>query len=294
MSAKNARGLGRGFESLIPVDLLDESFDPTAKQDEQLSELRNLAIDTVVPDPDQPRHTFDEAALEDLTSSVKQHGVLQPIIVIHKDDHYQIVAGERRWRASKAAGLTMIPALVRTLSDQTILELALIENLQRSDLNAIETATAYLKLRDQFNLTLDEIGLRVGNKSASAVSNTLRLLRLPKAAQKAIAEGKLTEGQARPLISEDEAFVNELLPRIIAEEWSARKVEQYMVNIKADRKGGKTVAKAEAVDTATLKRWQERLGTQGVAIRTNSQGAGQIVIKFKNQDELKEIETRLS
>jgi ParB family transcriptional regulator, chromosome partitioning protein len=288
MSAK-AHGLGRGFESLIPTDLLDETFDPTAKQDEQLSELRNLALDTVKPDPDQPRRTFDETALNELSDSIKQHGVLQPIIVIKKNDHYQIVAGERRWRASKKAGLQTIPALVRSLSDQTVLELALIENLQRSDLNAIETATAYLKLRDQFNLTLEEIGARVGSKSGSAVSNTLRLLRLPKAAQRAIAEGRLSEGQARPLIGEEDAFVNKLLPQILKEEWSARKIEQYMVNIKNGRKEGTP----EVIQTINTEIWQKRFGTEKVTIRTNSQGAGQIVIKFKSQDELKEIETRL-
>jgi ParB family chromosome partitioning protein len=148
-----------------------------------------------------------------------------------------------------------------------------------------------MKLRDQFNLTLDEIGKRVGNKSLSAVSNTLRLLRLPKSVQHAIAEGKLSEGQARPLIGQDDAFVEELLPRIIAEDWSARKVEQFMVNKKSDQ--SEKVAKvAPVVDPAQLERWQKRLATD-VAIRTNSKGAGQVVIKFKNNDELERIEKLL-
>ncbi len=281
-------GLGRGFESLIPTDLLDETFDPTAKQDEQVSELRYLALAQVAADPDQPRRYFDEIAMQELAASIEQHGILQPIVVVARGTGYQIVAGERRYRAATMVGLATIPALVRTLTNQHQLELSLIENLQRSDLNAIETATAYLKLRDQFNLTLEEIGKRVGNKSLSSVSNTLRLLKLPKQVQHAIAEGKLTEGQARPLIGQDDAFVKELLPRIIAEEWSARKVEQFMVNKKSDQASSAAKA-APTLDPQHLQRWQQRLATP-VAIRTNSKGAGQVVIKFKDAEELERIE----
>lgn len=287
----NKKGLGRGFASLIPTDLLDESFDPTAKQDEKLSQLRELPIELVTPDPDQPRRSFEQKALEDLSASIVQHGILQPIVVVERDGTYLIVAGERRYRAAKLAGLSTIPAIIRSLSDQNKLELSLIENLQRKDLNAIETATAYLKLRDQFNLTLEEIGVRVGNRSTSAVSNTLRLLRLPKIAQIAIAEGKLTEGQARPLIGEEEAFVASVLPRIIEEEWSARKVEQFMVNAKADRKRQPQIA-ADAADSERTDRLKARLGTE-IAIRTNSRGAGQIIIRFKNQQEFERIESLL-
>lgn len=291
MSAK--KGLGRSFESLIPVDLLDETFDPTAKQDEQISELRHLLISKVTADPDQPRRTFDEVALAELAASIDQHGILQPIVVTVHGDGYQIVAGERRFRAAQIVGLDKIPAIVRTLTNQHKLELSLIENLQRSDLNAIETATAYLKLRDQFNLTLEEIGKRVGNKSVSAVSNTMRLLKLPKSARMAIAEGKLSEGHVRPLIGEDDTFVDETVKRIIKEEWSARQVEQYMVNIKNNRVEKKPKAASVVPASAETARWQERLHTD-VAIRTNSKGAGQIVIKFKNKEELDRIEKLFS
>src|SRR5690606_22512626 len=175
MSAK--KGLGRGFDSLIPTELLDESFDPTAQQDNQVSDLRNIKVSEISADPGQPRRHFDDAALAELAASVKQHGILQPIVVTPGGGGYVIVAGERRWRGTMQAGLDKIPALVRTLTDQHRLELSLIENLQRRDLNVIETATAYLKLRDQFNLTLAQIGYNVGGKSVSAISNTLRLLR---------------------------------------------------------------------------------------------------------------------
>jgi ParB family chromosome partitioning protein len=286
------KGLGRGFESLIPVDLLDESFDPTASQDEQVSELRQIKLSEIVADPDQPRRSFDEVALEDLAASISAHGVLQPIVVMPYQGGYQIVAGERRYRASKKVGLDKIPALVRTLSGQHKLELSLIENLQRRDLNVLETATAYMKLRDQFNLSLDEIGKRVGNRSISAVSNTLRLLKLPSEARDALLEGKIREGQARPLIGLDNAIIKRLLDQIIREEWSARKIEQHIIDLKKD--GLKSPAsKNHSAPTSShdeeIGRIKKHLGTD-VSIRTNTKGAGQIVIKFKNEDELKRIE----
>jgi len=287
------KGLGRGFESLIPTDLLDDSFDPTNELDDALSELRELNISSITADPDQPRRTFDPEALAELAESVKEHGVLQPIIVTKKGDGYEIVAGERRFRASKIAGLTKIPALVRSMSDQNKLEVSLIENLQRRDLNTIETATAYQKLRDQFNLTNEAIGKRV-NKSQSAVQNTMRLLKLPKNVREAIADGRLTEGQARPLISWDEQFINDVFPRIIAEEWSARKVEQYVVNARNGKLVPKvqTVKETESRHEAKIASLRGRLNTD-VNIRVNNKGAGTIVIKFTNEKDLDRLQQLL-
>ena len=142
--------------------------------------LKELKLSDISPDPDQPRRNFDKEKLEDLSNSIKIHGVLQPIVVIEKGLKFVIVAGERRYRASKLAGLEKIPAIVRDLSDQNRLELSLIENIQRDNLNVLETAEAYQKLREQFNLTANQIGERVGGRSESAVLNTLRLLNLPK------------------------------------------------------------------------------------------------------------------
>lgn len=288
MSA-NKKGLGRGFSSLIPTELLDESFDPTAAQDEKISELRHIKLSEITADPDQPRRAFDEAALDEMAVSIREHGILQPIVVTPHKNGYQIVAGERRYRASLKAGLDKIPALVRTLSNQHKLELSLIENLQRRDLNVLETATAYLKLRDQFNLSLEEIGARVGGKSVSAVSNTLRLLRLPVSVRTAIASGKLREGQARPLVGLDEKIVDEILPQILEEEWSARKIEQFIVDLK---KGTDTAKKPKKLSVVTheqeVKRLEERLRTK-ILIRTNAKGAGSIVIAFKSEDELARI-----
>jgi len=286
-------GLGRGFESLIPVDLLDDSFDTTKHIDEKVSELKNLKISEVTADPDQPRRTFDQDALNELAESVREHGVLQPIIVVKAGSGYQIVAGERRFRASQIAGLETIPALVRTLTNQNKLELSLIENLQRRDLNSIETATAYQKLRDQFNLTNEAIGKRV-NKSQSAVQNTMRLLKLPKNVREAIADGRLTEGQARPLVSWDEDFINEVVPRIIAEEWSARKVEQYVVNARNGKKEpvAKTVKENESFHEAKIASLKVRLKTD-VNIRVNNKGAGTILIKFTDEKDLDRLQKLL-
>ncbi len=295
MSTK--KGLGRSFDSLIPTELLDESFDPTAAQDEQVSELRNIKLSEVSADPHQPRRTFDEIALDELAISIAEHGVIQPIVVMPYGGGYQIVAGERRFRAAQKAGLEKIPAIVRTLSDQHKLELSLIENLQRQDLNVLETATAYLKLRDQFNLTLDEIGKRVGGKSTSTISNTLRLLRLPRSVQKALADGQLREGQARPLVNLDEEMIESVFPKILAEEWSARKIEQYVVQLKqaSTQKSAKN-AQPKVIKSpysSETKRMMKRFSTD-VSVKTNAKGAGQIVIKFKNDKEFQRIQQLMS
>jgi ParB family transcriptional regulator, chromosome partitioning protein len=283
------KGLGRGFASLIPVDLIDETFDPTAKQDEQMSELRNLPLTDISTDPHQPRRHFDEEALAELADSIKTHGVIQPIIVIRKDAGYQIVAGERRYRAAITAGLKSIPALIRSLTDQHKLELSLIENIQRRDLSVIETATAYVKLRDQFNLTNEEIGARV-NKSPSAVNNTMRLLKLPKEVQEYVATGELSEGQVRPLISLDDETVMQIIPKIIAEQWSARKVEQYVVNLKKTSPNAQPTASAAAELDDRVQTLKKRLDTH-VAIRVNSKGAGAIVISFQSHAELERLQS---
>lgn len=284
------KGLGRGFATLIPTDLIDESLDPTAAQDEKLSDLRELKITNIVVNPDQPRQLFDEQALEEMTQSIKEHGIIQPIVVTPLgDEKYEIVAGERRFRGAGRAGLKKVPVIIRTMSDQHKLEVSLIENLQRRDLNVLETATAYLKLRDQFNLSLEEIGNRVGGKSVSSISNTLRLLRLPESVRKAIYEGNLTEGQARPLINADPEVVEAVLPRILSEDWSARKIEQYVVDLKKTEKrdmgkpGSVVVSHEDTVQTLS-----DRFSTK-VQIRSNTRGAGQIVISFKSEDELDRI-----
>lgn len=287
------KGLGRGFDSLIPTELIDESLDPTAVQDEQLSDLRHLSIEDIAPNPDQPRRTFDVNALAELTMSISEHGIVQPIIVTPKGDIYEIVAGERRYRAARQAGLTKIPALIRSMSDQQRLELSLIENLQRKDLNVLETATAYLKLRDQFNMSLEQIGLRVGGRSSSAVSNTLRLLRLPENVRQLLKENKLSEGQARPLVGLEAEIIDTVLPKILKEEWSARRIEQFIVDIKNNKKTHSKNAINVTPHEDTSKKLAEHLVAK-VQIRSNSKGSGKIVISFKNDSDFERITKLLS
>ena len=290
------KGLGRGFSSLIPTDmLLDEQFDPTLGIDNQISKLKELNIEDIIADPEQPRRHFDEKTLNDLANSIKIHGVLQPIVVVKNGNKYIIVAGERRYRASKLAKLDKIPAIIRDLSDQNRLELSLIENLQRADLNILETATAYLKLRQQFNMTAEQIGERVGGKSSSSVLNTLRLLKLPDEVKKYIYTGELKEGQARPLLQVDEKTVLEILPKIIKEKWSSRKVEQFLVQYKKSLESNEKPKKDKIIMPfeQTSKRLTSKLKAD-VNIKTSARGSGQIVIKFKNEEELKRIEDILS
>lgn len=286
MSAK--RGLGRGFETLIPTGV-DEFFDPTAEEDKKESALCDLKLEDIVPDKDQPRRKFDEAQLASLADSIKENGVVEPIVVVKEGKKYQIVAGERRWRASKLAGKETIPAIVRTLDAQKRLEMSLIENVQREDLNPIEIATVYAKFREQFNLSNAEIAKRVG-KSESAIINTTRLLNLPDSAKHAMVENKLSEGQMRPLVTLDEEQIERILPKIIEEGWSARKVEQYKVNLNNRAKAVKAgVEQREKQDTDIyVNSIRDRLGVKA-SIKTSARGTGEIVLKFKNKEELEKL-----
>ena len=225
------KGRGRGFESLIPTELIDDEFDPTAAEDKKSSQLKELKIPDIVRDEEQPRRDFNKEAIEALAASIKEHGVLQPIVVTKEDGKYKIVAGERRWRASKIAGLETIPAIVRTLDSQNRLELSIIENAQREDLNAIELATAYAKLKTQFNLSTEDIAAKVG-KSEASIQNTIRLLNLPDDVKKIMVKEKLSEGVMRPLVSRSEKAIKKVLPRIIEEGWTARRVERYFADNK--------------------------------------------------------------
>lgn len=220
------KGLGRSFESLIPTELIDDEFDPTSAEDKKESQYRELKIEDIIRDEDQPRREFSEEAINALAASIKEHGVLQPIVVTKEDGKYKIVAGERRWRAAKIAGLDKIPAVIRTLDSQNRLELSIIENAQREDLNAIELATAYAKLKSQFNLSAGEIATKVG-KSEQAIQNTLRLLNLPEDVKKIMVKEKLSEGVMRPLVNRDERVIKKILPKIIDEGWTSRRVERY-------------------------------------------------------------------
>ena len=285
----SSRGLGSGFDALIPTENIDSFFDPTASEDKKESQLRDIKIDDIIPDKDQPRREFKQEQLEALADSIREHGVLQPLVLTKAGGKYKIVAGERRWRASKMVGLEKVPAIIRTLDAQNRLELSLIENVQREDLNAIEIATAYAKLRDQFNMTPAEIAKRVG-KSEPAVVNKLRLLTLPDDIKHAMVENGLSEGQMRPLIPASPENIRKVLPKIIKENWSARKVEQYMVEQKASIKATKQakVRTAESTYDAKAEKLSQHLGVK-VKIHASARGTGNIVLKFKNEKEFEDL-----
>ncbi len=211
-------GLGKGLGALIPSEVAAAEHDAT---------LRELPVSQIERNPHQPRDHFDEEALVALTASVTELGVLQPVLVRPVGaDRYELIAGERRWRAAKRAGLQTIPAVVRRIGDTASLEQAVVENLHRQDLNALEEAAAYQQLIEEFHLSHDEVARRVG-KSRSAVTNTLRLLQLPAGIQKLVTDGQLAAGHARALLgTPDRAFQEALARRAVAEQLSVREVEE--------------------------------------------------------------------
>ena len=278
------KGLGRGFESLIPTDLVDDQFDPTAIEDKKESELKQIPIDEIIRDEDQPRKEFTTESLEELASSIKEHGVLNPIIVTRDDGKYKIVAGERRWRASKLAGLATVPAIVRTLDAQNRLEISIIENAVRDDLNAIELATAYAKLKTQFNMGAKDIAARIG-KSEAAVVNTMRLLNLPESAKQVMVKEKLPEGVMRPLITAEPELVEKILPKIVDEGWTARKVEKFVSENK--KKSSAALVKRDDY------RKEEDVLVEKFGTAVKIQGRS-ITFKCKNEQELKNLIKTLS
>ena len=278
------KGLGRSFESLIPTELIDEEFDPTAIEDKKESKLKELKIDDIIRDEEQPRREFDKEALEALAASIKEHGVLQPIVVTKEDGKYKIVAGERRWRASKIAGLDRIPAIIRTLDSQNRLELSIIENAQREDLNAIELATGYAKLSNQFNLSPEDIAAKVG-KSEQTINNTLRLLTLPDDIKKIMVKEKLTEGVMRPLVSRDEDTIRKIVPKIVTEGWTARKVERYFA-VNKKKSSATAIKHAEYIkaENALSAKYNTPVKITGRAL----------TFKCKNDSDLKALIEKLS
>lgn len=213
-------GLGKGLGALIPAGETGDDNDGDAPR------LEELALDAIVPNPHQPRAHFDEESLSELAASIREIGVLQPILVRPTDNGYEILAGERRWRAARRAGLAVIPAVVRTTDDLGSVERALIENLHRQDLTPLEEAAAYQQLVEDFEFTHEQVASRVG-KSRSAITNTLRLMSLPPSIQHFLADGRLSAGHAKALLgTPDRAFQEQLARRAAAEAWSVRAVEE--------------------------------------------------------------------
>ncbi|HQA60644.1 MAG: ParB/RepB/Spo0J family partition protein [Tepidanaerobacteraceae bacterium] len=271
------RGLGRGLEALIPIVEKDEE------------NVQEIDIKKIVANEKQPRRGFDESKLEELADSMKQHGVLQPVILRKKGNKYELVAGERRWRAAAKAGIEKIPAIVRELNDSDVMEIALIENLQREDLNPIEEAMAYKSLMDDFGLTQEELSKRVG-KSRSQIANTVRLLNLDKEIQDLVYENKLTAGHARALLSIQDSKERLKLANMISKEaLSVRQTEQLVKKLVDERSKAKKHKPKEInpVIIDVTERLQRTLGTR-VKIKGNEK-RGKIEIEFYSSEELERI-----
>lgn len=272
------KGLGKGLGALIPM--LEEKDEKSVQE---------IEIDKIRPNDRQPRKNFDEEKIKELASSIKEHGVLQPVILRKISGGYELVAGERRWRAAKLAGIKKIPAVVKDLTDAEVMQIALIENLQREDLTPLEEALAYKKLMEEFGMTQEELATRIG-KSRSQIANTVRLLNLEEEIQEMINQGKITAGHARALLSVPDAKERIKLAKRIAEEnYSVRETEEMtkVLSVKAGRGAGK---KKEEINPALIhvtEQLQKALGTK-VKIK-GSEKRGKIEIDFYSEDELERI-----
>jgi ParB family chromosome partitioning protein len=272
-------GLGKGFDSLLP-----QNFDAGLLVDES-ERVQKLAIGLLRPNPDQPRTTFDEVALAELAASVKQYGIVQPLVVTPQGDGYYIVAGERRWRAAKLAGLKTVPALVRTAQQQERLELALLENVQRVYLSPLELAVSVERLHQQFNLTYQTIAKRLG-KAETTVANTVRLLQLPEPARQALTEKEISEGHARQILAlkDQPERQEELLQLIVKNGWNVRQAERYVSSLKAGVKDRAGAAERVSGDTPETERLSKQFGTT-VRIHRTARG-GRVEIAFTSEEEL--------
>lgn len=275
--------LGRGLDSLISMD------DVPARG---ASAINDIEISQISPNPDQPRTTFDQDALDELAASIRELGIIQPLSLRKiAPDKYQIIAGERRYRAAQLAGLTSVPAYIRTASESELTEMALIENIQREDLNAIEIALTFKKLIDQYNLTQERLSERIGKKRAT-IANFLRLLRLPAEVQLGLRDKKVDMGHARALLSVDNPTLQlKLYERIIKEGLSVRKVEELAKSMK---EGDVSQPKAKPEPNHDFDILRDHLTSKfqtPVSFSCDRSGKGKITFNFKNENELERLIT---
>lgn len=276
----NRKALGRGLGALLSSDrTIDLGPEPT-----------EVELDSIVPGPMQPRTHFDQASLESLAESIKSHGVVQPLLVRRRDDRYELVAGERRWRAARIAGLTRVPVIVREVPDESLLEVALIENIQREDLNPIEEAQAYRKLIETVGLTQEALAIRIG-RDRSYITNYLRLLRLPEDLQQLLKEGRLSTGHARTLLALSHPDQQRRLARQVIEGGMSVRATELMVHRMLEAKPARNTGPRQTVDPnirAAETKLRRALGTQ-VKILVSEQGRGKIEISFFDNRDLDRI-----
>jgi len=272
------KGLGKGLGALIPD--IDSTND---------SPYLQVEVERIAPNPHQPRQSFDEAMINELAASVREKGIIQPLIVRRSGRGYELIAGERRLRAAVKAGLKELPVVVREASDDEALQLALIENIQREDLNPIEEASAYKRLQEEMNLSQEEIAQKVG-KSRPTVANSMRLLSLPKEVQREIARGKLPVGQARALLSlEGETSILSAARLVIAKGLSTRETERLIKRLKMGRRGRREAPGSDPDLRSLVERLQRSLGTKVRLIQRAKAGRGKIEIEYYSTDDLERI-----
>ena len=280
-----SRGLGKGLKALIP----DESFMSIDNSDTENVEklVFFLQINKIRPNADQPRKKFNREKLEELAASIKEHGILQPLVVRPENNGYTIIAGERRWRAANMAGLKEVPVIVKDLPAKDVMELALIENVQREDLNAIEEAEAYGALMEHFNLTQGEIGIRIG-KSRAAITNTMRLLNLPDKVRQEVLDDNISSGHARALLSlEDQRQMEALCEEIIDKKLSVRETEKKVKLLKNPPKEEKAKPKKNPYITAVEDGLKQKFATE-VKI-SGKKDKGKIELEYYSTEDLNRI-----
>lgn len=289
--AVKRKGLGKGLDSLIPEN---KSVKPAVKPEKAEESVKTgeqmLKINQVEPNREQPRKHFEEDALLELADSIKQYGVLQPLLVRKRKDYYEIIAGERRWRAAKLAGVKEVPVIIKEYTEQQAVEIALIENIQRENLNPIEEAMAFKKLLTEFNLKQDEVAERV-SKSRTAVTNSMRLLKLGEKVQKMIIDDMITTGHARALLAIDDEEQQYLLAtKIFDEKLSVRETEKLIKSLKNPKKQVKVVKTVENafVYDDLAEKMKRVLGTK-VSISPKGNGKGKIEIEYYSDDELERM-----
>ena len=277
-------GLGKGLSALIPA-AAPQSIQ-VRTNDGPMSEVE---IDTIVPSPFQPRRIFDEAKLQELASSVRNQGIIQPLIVRPKGERFELIAGERRWRAAMKAGLKRVPVVVREASDHDALQLGLIENLQREDLNPIEEANGYRRLQDEFHWSQEEIAEKVG-KSRPAVANAMRLLSLPAEVQQEVASGNLPAGQARALLGlQSEAVIVTAYREVVAKALSTRETEKLVRNFKLGRRRRRESPSIDADLRSLVEALQRALGTKVRLLPKARSSKGKIEIEYYTLPDLERI-----
>ena len=294
------RGLGKGLDSLIPTNVMMESevkhatVSTASSAEEGKDGTLMVKLSKVEPNREQPRKNFDEDSLQELAESLKQFGMLQPILVQNRGDYYEIIAVERRWRAAKIAGLKEVPVIVRELTDQEIVEISLIENIQREDLNPIEEAQAYKRLLTEFHLKQDEVAERV-SKSRTAVTNSMRLLKLCDEVQKMVVDDMISTGHARALISiEDPEEQYLIAQKIFDEKLSVREVEKLVKDLHKPPKPPKEENKTlQAIYQEISERLKQSLSTK-VSVSAKQNGAGKIEIEFYNHEDLERLLERIT